>query len=68
PGFVATLAQLDTVTAKALLFTILTAARSADSSGRRNRICWLTGRHGKPTPHLLTVKHAIWRRSFRRCW
>jgi hypothetical protein len=39
----------------------------ADSSGRRNRICWLTGRHGKPTSHLLTVKHAIWRRSFRRC-
>jgi len=22
----------------------------------------------QPTPHLLTVKHAIWRRSFRRCW
>jgi predicted SAM-dependent methyltransferase len=40
----------------------------ADSSGRRNRICWLTGRHGKPTLHLLTVEHAIWRRSFRRCW
>jgi NAD(P)-dependent dehydrogenase (short-subunit alcohol dehydrogenase family) len=40
----------------------------ADSRGRRNRICWLTGRHGKPTAHLLTVKHAIWRRSFRRCW
>jgi hypothetical protein len=37
----------------------------ADSSGRRNRIWWLTGRHGKPTLHLLTVEHAIWRRSFR---
>ena len=36
-----------------------TGACKADSSGRRNRICWLTGRHGKPTPHLLTVKHAI---------
>ena len=36
-----------------------TGACKLDSSGRRNRICWLTGRHGKPTPHLLTVKHAI---------
>ena len=44
--------------------TIRIAAVRADSSGRRNRIYWLTGRHGKPTPHLLTVKHAIWRRSF----
>ncbi len=26
----------------------------ADSSGRRNRICWPTGRHRKPTSHLPT--------------